>query len=581
MKDYILYIKKYFKYTCSSTKNLFYMVLSTSFSKIFVLILPIIASLIIKYLSLGNFSLVYFLIFIYALVYMFYMFAEWVNYEVYTRNMEECYIDLQNKILSKLLKVDSSFSKKITKAKLINYITVDTSNVGDMLDNISEFITTFIQIIFLLIIIWLYNYYLSLIILIYIVIYLIITIKSDKYQNIYFKRVKKDEDKYSHLLFQTTTGLSEVKSFNMLDGIKKKLNNIQNTFIKHYKLRRKYIQIRDNDVNFVTVFFKIILYIISFVLIINHGYTVDLLILVVSYFEYLEGFLYEFLQASSSMRENYTSLDRVNKILNYRNEIEEIYGDYDQDNIRGIVEFKNVSYNPKNSNKGLKNISFKAHDGKVLTIVGPSGSGKTTIFNLLLRLAKPNKGSITIDNVDIYKYSKKVYSSNVAITSEKPFIFNMSIKRNLDMVDSNIENQIEACKKVGVHDFIMSLPHGYNTVLRENATNISSTQKQLISIARMLLSKSEIILLDDITVSLDSEIINMLPKILKELKEDHTIIMITKKKKLMEISDKIVILDQGRIVDSGTHKELIKRSSLYRDLNAYRSPSRTEVFEND
>ncbi|MDE5630233.1 MAG: ABC transporter ATP-binding protein/permease, partial [Bacilli bacterium] len=229
----------------------------------------------------------------------------------------------------------------------------------------------------------------------------------------------------------------------------------------------------------------------------------------------------------------------------------------------------------------LHNINLKVDHNEVVAIVGEAGSGKTMMLNLLLRLYKPTKGSIKIDNVDIFEFSKESYSKIVSVVNQKPFIFNMSIRKNLDFVDSNIEHQIEACKKAGIHDFIETLPNGYNTVLRENGSNISGGQKQMISIARTILSKAEVILLDDITTSLDPDTAKLVPKLIENLKKDHTIIMITKKPDLMKIADRIVVLDDGKIQEVGTHKELIKHNEIYQLLQSRKSPSRIGVFDND
>ena len=203
------------------------------------------------------------------------------------------------------------------------------------------------------------------------------------------------------------------------------------------------------------------------------------------------------------------------------------------------------------------------------------------MFNLLLRLYKPTEGNIKIDNINIYDFSKEIYSHNVSIVNQKPFIFNTSIRKNLDFVDTNISNQIEACKKAGIHDFIQTLPNGYNTILRENGSNISGGQKQMISIARTILSDAEILLLDDITTALDPDTAKLVPKLIKDLKVDHTVIMITKKPDLMKEADRIVVLDNGKINDIGTHEQLIKRNEIYQILQSMKSPSRIGVFDND
>ena len=203
------------------------------------------------------------------------------------------------------------------------------------------------------------------------------------------------------------------------------------------------------------------------------------------------------------------------------------------------------------------------------------------LFNLILRLFEPTKGKITLDDINIFDFNKETYSNNVSVVNQKPFIFNMSIRKNLNFVDKNISNQVEACKKAGIHEFIETLPQGYNTILRENGSNISGGQKQMISIARTILSEAEVLLLDDITTSLDPDTAKLVPKLINNLKKDHTIIMITKKPELMKEADKIIVLDKGKINDVGTHKQLITRNKIYQMLQSRKSPSRIGVFNSD
>ena len=181
----------------------------------------------------------------------------------------------------------------------------------------------------------------------------------------------------------------------------------------------------------------------------------------------------------------------------------------------------------------------------VLDRGGNVGEGKMTLFDLLFRFYPVSEGKIYLDGRDIYDYSSNIYASNITMVKQNPFFYNMSIYQNLRLVNSSKKRQIAACKEVGIHDFIMSLKKNYSTVLRQNARNLSGGQKQLLAIARALLTDAEILLMDDITASLDPKTTIHIVSLLKRLKEDHTILVITNREDLIRAADQIIYLKDG------------------------------------
>ena len=516
---------------------------------------------------------------IFLIVYILYNLALYVNYKIYSFNVNYCYDKMTKKILNKLIGVDNNFTRYISKGRIMNSINSDIIDIGDMNDEISELLIGFIQIIAVLIIVACYNIYLSLILIAFSITYIIIRNKADRKLNYYHYKVQVQDDKYSTLLTQITSGLQEIKTFNMLTKLLQKLKNIQNIFCKYYSIKRHYCTVRDNDVKLINYVFRYFLYLCLIYLMANGKADVSVLVLMTSYHEYLINYIDLFISSTSTIREVNTAVNRVNDILEYNSHNVKV-GNLDTKDIYGMLEFKDVSLKIKNK-EVLHNINLKVDHNEVLAIVGEAGSGKTMLLNLILRLFEPTSGKILLDNTDIFDFSNDTYSSLISIVNQKPFIFNMSIRKNLDFVDKDIKNQIEACKKAGINDFIETLPDGYNTILRENGSNISGGQKQMISIARTILSKSEVILLDDITTSLDPDTAKLVPKLINELKKDHTIIMVTKKPDLMKMADRIVVCDNGNISAVGTHKQLLEQSELYRMLQSRKSPSRIGVFDND
>ncbi len=579
IKEYYGFIKDYLELAELKIKYLVINLVSAFFYKGFSLLLPFVASLIIKYLTQGNAELTYLAIGGYLVVYILYNIALYINYRIYGYNMDYCYDKMTKKVLNKLVDVDGNFTRMISKGRLMNSINSDIVEIGDMNDQLSEFFMGLLQIAAVLIIVAMVNIYLAIIFILFTFVYIYVRNKADAKANYYHNKVQIQDDRYTTLLTQIISGLQEIKTFNMLPKLTSKLDIIQNNFTKCYKTKREYNTLRDNDIRAVTYIFRFILYAFLVYLIMIGKIDVSVLVLVIAYHEYLEEYVGDLISSTSSIRETNTAVCRINDILNYSSD-DITFGNLDTQDIYGMIEFKHVSLEFKKK-EVLHNINLRVDHNEVVAIVGEAGSGKTMMLNLLLRLYKPTKGKIKIDNVDIFEFSKESYSKSVSVVNQKPFIFNMSIRKNLNFVDSNIEHQIEACKKAGIHDFIETLPNGYNTILRENGSNISGGQKQMISIARTILSKAEVILLDDITTSLDPDTAKLVPKLIDNLKKDHTIIMITKKPDLMKVADRIVVLDEGRIQEVGTHKELLKHNEIYQLLQSRKSPSRTGVFDND
>ena len=578
IKEYYNFIKDYLNLAELKVKYVIINMLSAFFYKGFSILLPLIASLIIKYLTNNNSVMVYYCLGAFLITYILYNVALYINYKIYGFNLSYCYDILTKKVLDKLVTVDNNFTRFISKGRLMNSINSDIINIGDMNDRISEVLMGLLQIIVVLIIVGFYNVYLALLLIFFAIAYITVRNDSDRKINYYHNKVVIQDDKYSTLLTQIVSGLQEIKTFNMLPKLTNKLNVIQNKFNKLYGTKRDYYTIRDNDVKVIIYIFRFLLYIVLICLMMKGKIDVSILVLIVSYHEYLVTYINDLIDSTSTIREVNTAVNRINDILNYDSK-EIQFGMIDTKDIYGIVEFKNVSLEIKN-HKILNNINLKIDHNEVVAIVGEAGSGKTMLFNLILRLVEPTKGKITLDNINIFDFNNEVYSNNVSVVNQKPFIFNMSIRKNLDFVDSNISNQIEACKKAGIHEFIETLPQGYNTILRENGSNISGGQKQMISIARTILSEAEVLLLDDITTSLDPDTAKLVPRLINNLKKDHTIIMITKKPELMKVADRIVVLDKGKINDVGTHKQLLARNEIYQMLQSRKSPSRMGAFNN-
>lgn len=216
----------------------------------------------------------------------------------------------------------------------------------------------------------------------------------------------------------------------------------------------------------------------------------------------------------------------------------------------------------------LKEVNLFIPANKTIALVGPSGAGKTTLVSLLPRFYDPQKGEILLDNIPLKDYELSSLRNIFGMVLQEPFLFNLSIRENLLIAkpDASEEEILEACKMAKAHEFIINLPRGYDTILGEEGMSLSGGQKQRIALARVFLKKPPIIILDEATSQLDPLTEQAIKEALKTLRELHTIIIIAHRFSTVKETDFIVVLENGKILDIGTHEELIKTSSLYRNL---------------
>ncbi len=566
-KDNIKIIRDFFKLVKGSKKWIFLLFLGSIMAHLSSLLIPVFTSNIIYYVTDMNASATYFNILWLLLTYVVYNLFWYLNYVSYSNNFKYSYRKLRELMIEKIFTYDAEFTDKISKGTILNTVNADVGHLAEMIDNVCEIMVVFVKVIIMIFIFLKTNIFIGLIVLIleftYLKIFDYCNVKSTKY----LMGQQKYRDKLTDNLQQILNGLSEIKLFNIYDKMKQNFNVIATRWQEQYMGKRKYYNIRLSLLPFIIHIGKVSLYFILVYLVLNGNYKVNTLVLLITYFENIMSNTKDLMGYSRQIREWSISITRINKILDYSSNEQLEFGMNDNDYINGLVEFKNVNFCYKSKNKGnIENINFIAEPNKITALVGHSGSGKTTIINLILRKYKIDSGQILIDNESIYEYSKNVYSTNVVGVNQSPFIFNMSIRKNLSLIDSNVDNQIEACKRVGIHDYIMSLPKGYNTILTENAANFSGGQRQLLAIARTLLSKAEILIFDEVTSSLDTLLVEKIKDIFENLKLDHTIIIITHKKDVMKIADKIVVLNKGKIVGQGTHNELMKNNEYYIDI---------------
>lgn len=275
-------------------------------------------------------------------------------------------------------------------------------------------------------------------------------------------------------------------------------------------------------------------------------------------------------QLSSFLQKIKAALDRVYDFLNLEEmEDESNFDKIDIKKIKGNVVFENVDFSYHPEKKILKNISFSVKNGEKVAIVGHTGSGKTTIINLLMKFYDVSKGDILIDGISIRKIKKEDISNLFTMVLQDTWLFSGKIIDNIAFGSNenvDFDKIKEASKKANSHHFISTLTKSYDMVLSENISNISTGQKQLLTIARAFLKESKILILDEATSSIDSRTEKLIQESVKNLMKDKTVFIIAHRLSTIKDCDKILLLDEGEIKEFGTHNELLAKKGYYYEL---------------
>jgi ATP-binding cassette subfamily B protein/subfamily B ATP-binding cassette protein MsbA len=261
------------------------------------------------------------------------------------------------------------------------------------------------------------------------------------------------------------------------------------------------------------------------------------------------------------------SIKRVNEIIESVSEITEKKNAFSR-RIKGDVEFREVSFGYAKDSMAVKKINFKASAGQTIAIIGTTGSGKTSLINLIPRYYDADKGEILIDNMNIKNYNISNLRSQIGFCSQEVFLFNISIADNIRFGKPNASFQevIDAAKSANIHDFIMTLPKGYDTIIGERGSSLSGGQKQRIAIARALILNPKILILDDSTSAVDTKTEYQIQKALENLMKNRTSFIITQRVNNLKTADLILLMDKGAIIASGKHEKLYLKNNIYTNI---------------
>lgn len=436
----------------------------------------------------------------------------------------------------------------------IFYIVFDV--IGEVFIHVGNFVAIFIL-----------NYIAGIFVLLMMVILFIIeNIRAKKKEKL-DKILRKARDNLSTTVSELVRGSRDIKMLNsekdFLSKFDKDVDIYSEKYLRLRNITYKWRLLSWNIDNILELVFILLL-----VFIIKEKYIVSASAVVLyTYVRNSHGFYYLVGDLISYFKEFDVSRNRLEEILGDKLYKKEKFGNVHLDKINGDFEFRNVDFS-YGKNKVLKNLSFKIAANSTVAFVGKSGTGKTTIFNLLVKMYDVDSGQILIDNHDVKTLDKDTIRGNITIISQNPYIFNMTIKENLQLVKKDLtdEEMKEACRLACLDKFIENLENKYDTVIGEGGVNLSGGQKQRLAIARALIQKTEIILFDEATSALDNETQYEIQKAIENMEGEYTILIIAHRLSTIKKANKIFYLEEGQIIDSGSHEYLINNCKPYKYL---------------
>ena len=376
-----------------------------------------------------------------------------------------------------------------------------------------------------------------------------------------------EQDKATHaqrlgVLQEYFFGMKEVKGFRLFNSMHKRIEKNYDNYLNWHTKYGLWTVIVTNVALGIVEIVKILILFYGLILASRGEMSIAVILLIYSYFDKLISNYTGILDFNTRLQNAKVSKNRIYKLeefsSNNRNdEGEKTIG-------RGMIDFKDVLYGDR-SDPILNHFTCHIPSRNVTVITGKTGAGKTGIIDLLLKLNRQHEGEISIDKIGITEYADDIYFGSVAAVRKNPTFFHMSIRDNLTVIEPDFEKVVNVCKELGVHDDIMQLHDGYDTVISENASNITTDTKFMLSIARVILKDPKILLFDETLNAFPKEVDLKLIEYFKKTKGKHNVIIISKEKHVLEEADQVIYMEKGENIASGKHETLMLQSRKYKN----------------
>jgi len=485
-------------------------------------------------------------------MYLFTYYANWLGQKVIK--------DLRVKVFQKIIKFKMSFFDKNAVGRLVTRTVNDIETIASIFSQgLFTIIADVLKMLTVLIVMLIISWELTIVVISIFPLLIYATRVFQKTMKVAFEKVRTEVANLNSFVQERISGIKIVQVFSR-ESLE--IKNFQNINLRHRDAWLKTVWI--NSIFFpiaeisTSICIGLLVWYGGFKNIEGDNISLGTLFLFISMSGLLFRPLRQIADRFNTLQMGMVSTERIFKILDDNSTIQDT-GTLSMNKLEGMIEFKNVTFSYIKNETVIDDISFKVNPGETLAIVGPTGSGKTTITKLITKFYEFNKGKILIDGMDLNEIKLNNIRNKVGIILQDVFLFADTIYNNISLYndDISLKDVKKAARELEIHDFISSLPKGYDFNVSERGSTLSSGQRQLIAFLRVLVNNPDILILDEATSSIDSYSEDLIKNATKKITKDKTSIIIAHRLSTIESADKIIYMENGKILESGNHKQLL------------------------
>ncbi len=574
-------IKRIYKYLSKYKISLMVAIIASIISTIFVVLGPMILGSVTNIIADGSvniikgtgvidFKKIGYMLILLLCVYIIAQVFSYLQIYIMSNISQKAIYNLRKDIIIKINNLPLKFFDTNSQGDILSKITSDIENINTSLQQIlTQFITSLVTIIGIIAMMFLINFWMTIVALLTVPLSFLFSMIVIKKSQKFYKGQQEYLGKINGLVEEVYSGHNIIKTFNQEKRSIKKFEDLNDRLYKNSWTSQFATSIMMPVITLASNIGYVLISILGGYLVVQGVIGVGR---IQSFIQYIKNFMMpisQIAQVMNVLQSTVASADRVFGLLDEEEEIKEKNSLIIKDDIKGDVTFDNITFGYNKQNPLINNCNLEIKQGQKIAIVGPTGAGKTTLINLLMRFYDADKGCIKIDGINIYNITREDLRSLYGMVLQDTWLFKGSIKDNIayGKLGATDEEIIKTSKMVYADQFIRTLPDGYDMVLNEEASNVSAGQKQLLTIARAVISNPKILILDEATSSVDTRTEVLIQKAMNKIMKNRTTFVIAHRLSTIKDADIIMVMKDGDIIEHGKHDDLIlNEEGFYKTL---------------